>query len=45
MSIVRYFSDNIIVMKDGNIIEEGETSEILKKPNEDYTKELLSSVI
>jgi len=45
MSIIRYFSDNLIVMKDGNIIEAGDTSEILKNPNDDYTKELLSSIL
>jgi len=45
MSIVRYFTDAIIVMKDGEVIESGVTSKVLKNPKEDYTKELLGSIL
>ena len=45
MSIVRYFTDAIIVMKDGEVIEYGVTTKVLKNPKEDYTKELLGSIL
>ena len=45
MSIVSYFTDVIIVMKDGEVIESGFTSKVLKNPKEDYTKELLGSIL
>jgi len=45
MSIVSYFTDAIIVMKDGEVIESGVTSKVLKNPEADYTKELLGSIL
>ena len=45
MSIVSYFTDVIIVMKDGKVIESGITSNIISSPEKAYTKELLSSVL
>ncbi|NBQ34887.1 MAG: ATP-binding cassette domain-containing protein, partial [Gammaproteobacteria bacterium] len=45
MSIVSYFTDAIIVMKDGEVIESGVTSKVLKNPKADYTKELLGSIL
>jgi len=45
MSIVSYFTDMILVMKDGEVIESGVTSKVLKSPKEDYTKELLGSIL
>jgi peptide/nickel transport system ATP-binding protein len=45
MSIVGYFTDVIIVMKDGEVIESGVTSKVLENPKEDYTKELLGSIL
>ena len=45
MSIVSYFSDFIIVMKNGNVIESGSTTSVLSSPEKTYTRELLSSVL
>ncbi len=39
-----YLSDHIIVMKDGKIIEENSSGEILNNPKHSYTMELLSHV-
>ncbi len=44
LGVASYMSDNIIVMKDGDIVEKGEPEQILNFPNSDYTKLLLDSV-
>lgn len=44
LAVAAHMSDRIIVMKDGEIIEEGKTLEVLKNPKNDYTKLLISSV-
>ena len=43
ISLVSYIADKIIVMKEGEIIEKGEKTNILKSPNDPYTKNLLNS--
>lgn len=41
MAVVRKICDRVMVMKDGCIVECGETEEVFLKPQEDYTKRLL----
>jgi oligopeptide transport system ATP-binding protein len=36
-------SDYVVVMKDGRIVEEGETGAIFDAPRETYTKSLISA--
>ena len=43
LSVVKYMSDRIIIMKDGKIIEEGETDEICSNPKEEYTNNLFNA--
>jgi len=43
LSVVKYMSDRIIIMKDGKIIEEGETDEICSNPKEEYTNILFKA--
>ncbi len=45
ISIVDYFADTVIVMRQGKVLESGNTQEILNNPQNDYTKALLSSVL
>jgi ABC-type uncharacterized transport system, duplicated ATPase component len=45
ISIVDYFSDHMIVMKQGKSLESGVTHDILANPKNDYTQALLSSVL
>jgi len=33
-----------LVMKDGKVVETGETGKIIKYPSHDYTKQLIQSV-
>ena len=45
IDVVYHMCDRIMVMKEGRIIEIGETEEIFRHPKEDYTKLLLDSVM
>lgn len=44
IGVATYMSDRIIVMKNGEIVEEGNRFKILNNPSNDYTKKLLDSV-
>jgi peptide/nickel transport system ATP-binding protein len=44
LAVVRYVSDRIVVMRGGNIIEEGDTDQIVERPAEEYTRTLLEAV-
>ena len=44
LSVVRYMSDRIMVMKDGQIVEAGDADEICDHPQTDYTRQLISSI-
>ncbi len=44
LSVVKFISDRIIVMKKGKIVEQNNTEEIFNAPQTDYTKMLLSSI-
>ena len=43
MSVVEHMANDILVMKDGEIVERGDKTTLLKKPTHPYTKKLLSS--
>ena len=43
INVVYHMCDRIMIMKEGRIIEVGETEEIFNHPKEDYTKLLLGS--
>ncbi|MDK1483118.1 ATP-binding cassette domain-containing protein, partial [Sinorhizobium sp. 6-117] len=43
LSVVKAMSDYVIVMKNGRIVEEGETDAIFEAPKEPYTKTLIGA--
>ena len=43
LKVIEAVSHRIMVMKDGKIIESGETSQVFNKPKEKYTKNLLTA--
>ena len=44
LALVSSFCDRVIVMKDGEIVEEGSAYKVINEPNNDYTKLLVSSI-
>lgn len=44
LSVVRHICDQVCVMKNGKIVERGETSQIFENSQNSYTKRLLSSI-
>ena len=42
--VVEYLAHDIVVMKDGRVVEAGEARSILETPSSPYTRELLASV-
>jgi peptide/nickel transport system ATP-binding protein len=44
LNTVRYMSDRIIVLKDGEIIEEGQADALFINPTTEYTKNLVQSI-
>lgn len=45
LAIVQDFCDRVLVMHDGEIVEQGIPDEIIKNPKNDYTKRLIESVL
>jgi len=43
LAVVRAMADAIIVMKDGRVVERGETAEIFERPIQDYTRRLIAA--
>jgi ABC-type microcin C transport system duplicated ATPase subunit YejF len=44
MSVIRYLCDRVLVMKNGQLVEQGSTQQIFSNPQQTYTRELLASV-
>jgi ABC-type microcin C transport system duplicated ATPase subunit YejF len=43
LAVVRAMSDEILVMKDGKVVERGETEQIVNRPQQAYTKALMAA--
>ena len=43
LTIVRHISDRVCVMRDGAIVEEGETERVFEAPEHDYTRALIAA--
>ena len=44
LAVVRFISDEVLVMKDGRVVEQASAEQILQAPREDYTKRLLAAI-
>ena len=45
LGAVGYLAHRVAVMKDGKIVEEGDTGQILTRPQQDYTRTLLAAAL
>jgi oligopeptide transport system ATP-binding protein len=43
LSVIKAISDYVIVMRNGKIVEEGETDAIFERPAAEYTRTLIKS--
>jgi peptide/nickel transport system ATP-binding protein len=44
LAVVRFISDEVLVMKDGVVVEQASAQEILAAPKQDYTRRLLAAI-
>lgn len=44
LSVVRYMSDHLMVMKQGALIEQGEADSVFTNPKDTYTQQLLAAI-
>ena len=44
LAVVRFISDEVLVMKDGEVVEQASAEQILAHPREEYTKRLLAAI-
>ena len=44
LAVVKYISDQVMVMNDGAIVEIADSDEIYLNPQQEYTRRLLSSI-
>ena len=44
LAVVRYVADHLAVMEGGRIVEHGPVSDVLEKPQHDYTRQLLAAI-
>ena len=45
LPLVSNLCDRVIIMKDGKVVEEGKTKDVMQKPQHPYTKELLRHIL
>ena len=44
LAVLEQMADRVAVLKDGNIVEQGETRTVFDHPKDEYTKNLLAAV-
>jgi len=44
LAVVRFMADEVLVMKDGEVVEQASAEAILRAPQQDYTRRLISAV-
>jgi peptide/nickel transport system ATP-binding protein len=44
LAVVRFISDDVLVMKDGEVVEQASAAQLLAAPKQEYTRRLLSAV-
>ncbi len=45
LGLVRYLTETALVMKDGFVVEQGATDQVLQRPEHEYTKRLVASAL
>jgi len=45
LKVVRAISHRVMVMKDGRVVEQGETETLFRQPAQEYTRQLLTAAL
>ena len=45
LRVIKALANELIVMKDGKVVEEGTSRELFERPRQDYTKALLAAAL
>jgi peptide/nickel transport system ATP-binding protein len=45
LALVKYLTETVHVMKDGHVVEQGSTDQVLNQPEHEYTQRLIASVL
>ncbi|NUP30245.1 MAG: ABC transporter ATP-binding protein, partial [Streptomycetaceae bacterium] len=44
LAVVRHITDDVVVLRNGRVVEEGRTTDVLSRPQHPYTRLLIDSV-
>ncbi|MEO6361981.1 MAG: ATP-binding cassette domain-containing protein, partial [Caldimonas sp.] len=44
LAVVRFMADEVLVMKDGEVVEQASVEQILDRPEQEYTRRLLGAI-
>ncbi|MEO6896386.1 MAG: ABC transporter ATP-binding protein, partial [Caldimonas sp.] len=44
LAVVRFMADEVLVMRDGEVVEQASVERILQQPQQDYTRRLLDAI-
>jgi len=44
LAVVRFMADEVLVMKDGEVVEQADVEQILDRPQQEYTKRLMGAI-
>ncbi|MBB2940811.1 peptide/nickel transport system ATP-binding protein [Actinoplanes lutulentus] len=44
LAVVRYLCDDVVVLRDGRIVEQGRTDDVLRNPRDPYTQTLVDAI-
>ena len=43
LGLARAFADDVLVLKEGRVVEQGSAAEVFARPTQDYTRELIEA--
>jgi peptide/nickel transport system ATP-binding protein len=44
LAVVRFMSDEVLVMKDGEVVEQATMQEVMERPKQEYTRRLMGAI-
>ncbi|TMG97394.1 MAG: ABC transporter ATP-binding protein, partial [Betaproteobacteria bacterium] len=44
LAVVRFMADEVMVMRDGEVVEQADVEQILDRPQQEYTRRLMGAI-